>query len=329
MSNILVSGGAGFIGAHVARALSDRGDSVIIVDDFNNRYDPRIKRARIYSLFPSQKAPNIVRGDIRNRKLIKKLFRSHHINSVIHLAAWASVQPSIEDPFTYTSVNVDGTVVLLEEARKHAINHFIFASSSSVYGGIKTNPFREDMDVSHPISPYAATKVAGEALCATWHSLYGIPMTCLRFFTVYGPWGRPEMALFTFAHAIRTGKPVPIRGHSTKRDFTYIDDIVQGILLALDKPHGYSTYNLGKGDPVSLARLIRILEKTICTKARKTFVPLPPGDIPQTFADISRATKELGYNPKVSIEEGVPRFIEWYLDTYAPCFEKKYARKPQ
>lgn len=321
MAHILITGGAGFIGSHVARELLQRGDRVTLLDDFNNRYDPALKEARIQHMFKGGPIPKLVRGDVRDQALLDKLFASEQFDDVVHLAAWASVQPSIENPHIYADVNVNGTIRILEVSRKHNIRHVVAASSSSVYGGIQIVPFREDMDISRPISPYAATKAATETMCATWHNMYDISTTCLRFFTVYGPWGRPEMAMFKFTNAMLAGKPIHMRGRTTMRDFTYIDDIVQGIVRALDNPDGFSIYNLGESDAVPLPRLIAALERALNIAAKVREVPLPPGDIPATLADISRAQQAFGYQPTTSIEEGVTKFVEWYMNWYVPVFE--------
>jgi UDP-glucuronate 4-epimerase len=318
--NVLITGGAGFIGSHVAHFLLARGDSVVLVDDFNDRYDPRLKEARITHMFTDASQPVVVRGDILDQGLMEKTMREHSIDSVIHLAAWASVQPSIERPYLYSNVNVTGTVSVLEAARKQGVQRIVAASSSSVYGGIKEMPFREDMDIMHPISPYAATKGATELMCSTWNHLYGIPTTCLRFFTVYGPWGRPEMAIFSFTKAIMAGETIQMRGKDTMRDFTYIEDIVQGIIGALDNVEGYNVYNLGESDGVLLPRLITALETAIGKKATVEEVPLPTGDIQATLANIDAAKKDLGYNPTTSVEEGTKKFVQWYLEWYARIF---------
>ncbi len=317
---ILITGGAGFIGAHTGKLLHERGDEITIFDDFNSRYDPRLKEARVQHLLPTIPRAQIIRGDITHRDLVDAVFAQEKFDAVIHLAAWASVLPSIENPYIYTSVNVDGTVNILEAARKNAVSRFIFASSSSVYGGQTTMPCRETANISRPISPYAATKAAGELLCATWHNLYGIPISCLRFFTVYGPWGRPEMALFKFAHAITNNETVLMHGRTTERDFTYIDDIVQGIVAALDHPRGYTIYNLGESDAVPLPRVIAALESSLHRKATIQEVALPVGSIPRSLADITRAQAELGYQPSTPIERGVEQFVHWYQDVYVPLF---------
>ncbi len=322
--NILITGGAGFIGSHVAHKLLERGENVVLIDDFNNRYDPRLKEARIKYMFTdSPKQPVVVRGDILNQDLLEATMREHAIDSVIHLAAWASVQPSIDRPRVYSDVNVTGTVSVLEAARKNNVSRIVTASSSSVYGGITEMPFHEEMNIMHPISPYAATKGSTELMCATWNHLYGIPTTCLRFFTVYGPWGRPEMAIFSFTKAILAGQTIQVRGNDTMRDFTYIDDIVQGVIGALDNAAEYNVYNLGESDGVPLPRLVAALEHAIGKKAIVEQVPLPPGDIPATLANIEAAKKDLGYMPKMSIEEGTKKFVEWYMEWYDRIFPQK------
>lgn len=320
MPRILITGGAGFIGSHLARKLLDRGDQVTILDDFNDRYDPRLKEARIQNLFSPTSPPTLVRGDIRDLSLVKRVFTDFKPEVVVHLAAWAAVQTSIERPHIYTSVNVDGTVNVLEAARENHISNFVFASSSSVYGGRNQVPFKESDDISRPISPYSATKVAGEALCHTWHAVHGLPVTCLRFFTVYGPWGRPEMAIFKFSEAILSGQAVPMRGSKTIRDFTYIDDCLKGIIAAVDRPQGFAIYNLGESDGVPLPRLIKAMENALGAKAMINIVPLPPGDVPATLADITQARQFLGYNPVTKIEDGIKHFARWYRAWYLPHF---------
>lgn len=319
MANILVTGGAGFIGSHTSLKLLNAGHQVTILDDFNDRYDPRLKEARMNEMFKdASQPPMIVRGDIRSLRTVQEVFANGTFDHVIHLAAWASVIPSIKNPHIYTEVNVDGTVNMLEVARQHTVKNFIFASTSSVYGGKTTVPFQETDDVTKPISPYAASKVAGEVMCATWHNMYQLPITCLRFFTVYGPWGRPEMALIQFANAIMSNKPVLMRGHNTQRDFTYVDDIVSGIEGAVGLTEGFHICNLGEHDAVPLPRLIKALEDALGQKAQIQEVDLLPGEIPATLADVSEARKLLGYNPTTSIEEGVKKFADWYLRWYRP-----------
>ncbi len=320
MSKILVTGGAGFIGAHLANHLLLRGDQVVIIDDFNDRYDPRLKHLRYEHFFSGKLQPTLITGDIRNNDLVTAMFARQKFDHVVHLAAWAAVQTSIDNPYIYTSVNVDGTVNILEAARRHSVQNIVFASSSSVYGGRTKVPFRETDDVSRPISPYAATKAAGEILCATWYNLYGIPISALRFFTVYGPWGRPEMAIFKFSEAILSNQPLLMRGRQTERDFTYIDDCVSGVVGALDHPHEFSIFNLGESDAVPLPRLIAALETALGKTATVQEVPLPPGDVPRTLADIAKAQQLLNYQPVTKIEPGVMKFAAWYKDWYLPNF---------
>ncbi len=319
--SILITGGAGFIGSHVAHHLLSRGEDVVIIDDFNDRYDPRLKEARIAHMFTDlPKQPVLVRGDITNEDILSDIMQKHTVTSVIHLAAWAAIPRSIESPLIYTHANVTGTAAVLEAARKHNIQKIVIASSSSVYGGITELPFREDMNIMHPIAPYAATKVATEALAYTWHHLYKIPTTCLRFFTVYGPWGRPEMAPFAFTRAIDSGTEIELRGETTSRDFTYIDDIVQGVVSSMDNANEYHVYNLGESDGVPLPRLIAAFEQAIGKKANVKIVPLQPGELPKTLADISLAKKDLNYNPTTSIEDGAKNFVAWYREWHETIF---------
>lgn len=320
MSNVLITGGAGFIGSHVAKTLLLRGDSVVLVDDFNDRYDPRLKEARVQHMFADSPQPVLVRGDICDENLMSEVIQKHAIDSVIHLAAWAAIPRSIETPLTYTHANATGTASVLEAARKNNVKKIVIASSSSVYGGITDLPFQEDMNILHPISPYAATKVATEALAYTWHHLYQIPTTCLRFFTVYGPWGRPEMAPFAFTKKITDGTEIVLRGKETSRDFTYIDDIVQGVVASLDRAEGYHVYNLGESDGVSLPRMVEAFEAALGKKAIVTIAPLLPGELSMTLADITKAKEELDYKPTTSIEEGAKKFVEWYQEWYDKIF---------
>jgi UDP-glucuronate 4-epimerase len=323
MSKVLVTGGAGFIGSQVSVKLLARGDEVVIIDDFNDRYNPKIKEARMDNLFKDVPKPTLVREDLCDLKVVTKLFSKHKFDQVIHLAAWAAVQGSLDDPYIYTKTNVDGTVNIFNTAKDFDIKNIVFASSSSVYGGREKVPFKETDDISSPISPYAATKAAGELMCATWYNLYKIPITALRFFTVYGPWGRPEMAMFLFAKAILEKKPIQMRGKDTMRDFTYIEDCVDGVIAALDHPHDYTILNIGESDVVPLPRLISLLEEELGKKAIVEEVPLPLGDVPRTLADISKAKELIGYSPTTKIEDGVKKFTEWYLDWYIPKFEPK------
>ena len=310
MSNILVTGGAGFIGSHVCAALLRAGRSVIALDNFDDFYDPEIKQRNITELLGSG-GFSLVNGDIRDEVAVNDLL-SHGVDAVIHLAARAGVRPSIEHPLLYEDVNVHGTAVLLEACRTHQVRNFVFASSSSVYGNNRKIPFAESDRVDEPISPYAATKRAGELLAYTYHHLYGMNVTCLRLFTVYGPRQRPDLAIHKFARLIEAGKPVPVYGDgSMMRDFTYIDDIVGGVLRALDRCQGYHIYNLGESRPVSVNELIAALETALGRKATIERLPPQPGDVERTCADVSLAQAELGYEPKTELPEGLGRFVEW------------------
>ncbi len=314
MKRILVTGAAGFIGSHLTERLLANQDAVICLDNFNDFYDPEIKRENIIDFMDNSRF-HLIEGDIRDSDLVEKIFRDYSPDAVVHLAAMAGVRPSIEDPLLYNDVNVNGTCVLLEAARKYPVSNFIFGSSSSVYGARDTVPFSEKEEVSRPISPYAATKVAGEILCYTYHHLYNIPVTCLRFFTVYGPRQRPEMAIHMFARLIRDEEMVPIFGDgSSRRDYTYIDDIIDGVLRSLQRPFGYEIINLGESQTVALMELVTLLEKGLGKKASLEMLPDQPGDVPVTFADVSHARKLLDYEPSISIEKGIEKFVEWFME---------------
>lgn len=315
---ILVTGGAGFIGSHVSLELLQQGHDVIIVDDFNNRYSPTLKEARITHMFSKlERKPVIVRADIRDREALKKLFSQYTIDRVIHLAAWASVLASMQNPHIYTEVNIDGTVNMLEMCRMHGVKNMVFASTSSVYGGKRAMPLSETDSILHPMSPYAASKASGEIMAAAWHAMYNLPIVCLRFFTVYGPWGRPDMAMFQFAEAIMHNQPILMRGQTTKRDFTYIDDIVSGIIAASTIiTNGFHVYNLGEHDAVPLPRMINAIENALQKKAIVKEVPLPEGEAVETMANITAAQKDLHYKPKINIEKGAALFADWYLNWY-------------
>ena len=309
MGRVLVTGGAGFIGSHVASSLLSRGDEVTVLDNFNDFYDPAIKRANAAALLGAR----IVTGDIRDEALVAKLFAEGRFDAVMHLAAMAGVRPSLLDPLHYADVNVRGTLILLEELRKRPTTRFLFASSSSVYGENEKVPFREDEDIHHPVSPYAATKRAGELLAYTHHHLYGIPTSCLRFFTVYGPRQRPEMAIHKFVDAVHRGKPIPFFGDgSTRRDYTYIDDIVDGVLRAIDRCAGYEIYNLGESQTTSLSELVRLIGEVTGKEPVLDRQPMQPGDVLVTYADVSKAREQLGYDPRTSVREGLERFVAWY-----------------
>lgn len=310
--NVLITGAAGFIGSHVAETLLADGWEVVGLDNFDDFYDPAIKRDNIRVLRKS-KTFQLIDGDIRDRAVLDAIASKKKLDAVIHLAARAGVRPSLEQPRLYADVNVCGTVEVLELARRHGIPKLIFASSSSVYGEREGSPFREQDNVDYPISPYAATKKAGELICYTYHLNAGIDVSCLRFFTVYGPRQRPEMAIHRFTRLIDRGEPVEIFGDgSSRRDFTYIDDIVNGVTAALERAKGYKIYNLGNHHTVKLLDLVRKIEDVLGKKAEIDFLPKQPGDVPLTCADIQLAQEELGYSPAVPIERGLELFVEWY-----------------
>ncbi len=309
---VLVTGAAGFIGSHVADALLARGDVVLGLDNFNDYYDPTRKRANVQA---ARSKPNyhLVEGDVRDDALLAKLFDRQGFDKVCHIAAMAGVRTSIERPGLYAAVNVGGTLSLLEQARQHDVTSFVFASSSSVYGANNAVPFRENADVSRPISPYAATKVAKEALAYTYHHLYGLRCMGLRFFTVYGPRGRPDMAPYLFTKWIAQGRPLRQFGDGTsRRDYTFISDIVSGVLAALDADLPYELINLGRGETICLSEFIRLVERVVGKEASIVREPPKPGDMPITHADITKARDLLGYNPVVSVEEGMQQFWAWY-----------------
>ena len=311
--NILVTGGAGFIGSHVCRRLLSDGHAVTLIDDFNDYYDPAIKRANVAAMGGAAK---VVEGDIRDRGEIQQLFAEGKFETVIHIAARAGVRPSVNDPQLYIDTNITGTHHLLEASRQNAVKRFVFASSSSVYGLSKTVPFSEDLALPQTLSPYAATKLAGEHLCGNYSYLFGLRAVCLRFFTVYGPGQRPDLAIHKFTDAIHKGLAIPQYGDgTTRRDYTYIDDIVQGVMGAL-KYEGplFDIFNLGENQTITLAELIREIEKGLGKKAVIERLPEQQGDMPLTSADITKARALLGYNPQTKIAEGIPKFIAWYLN---------------
>ena len=311
---MLVTGGAGFIGSHLCERLVRENHRVICLDNFNPFYDPAIKRKNIGTLKITD-GFSLHEGDIRDADFVEQVFNSEKPGSVIHLAAMAGVRPSIEQPLLYNDVNLTGTGVILEAARRHSVTNFIFGSSSSVYGVQDKVPFSEEDTVSHPISPYAATKAAGEMLCYTYHHLFGMPVTCLRFFTVYGPRQRPEMAIHLFARKIRDGEPITVFGDGeSRRDYTYIDDIIDGIVKSLAIPHGYEIFNLGESRTVRLKELISLLENGLGKKATIQKEPDQPGDVPVTYADITRARTLLGYDPNIPIEQGIELFVQWLIE---------------
>jgi len=314
---VFLTGAAGFIGAHTALALLKRGDIVIGVDNFNDYYDPKLKIARVKNLLPSFKKFKLYRADICDEKKMAEIFKKEKPTHVCHLAARAGVRSSLLDPKLYTKTNINGTQNLLELAREYKIKNFIFASTSSVYGNSKELPFSENNPVNTPMSPYAATKKSSELLCHAYSHLWNLPITCLRFFTVYGPWGRPDMALFLFTDAILKGKPIKVFNFGKmKRDFTYIDDIVAGVVAAIDRPQPYEIINIGGGHTEPLMKFITVIEDALGKKAKKKMMKIQPGDVPETSADVSKARRLLGYNPKTRIEVGIGEFVKWYRKFY-------------
>jgi UDP-glucuronate 4-epimerase len=315
MTKILITGGAGFIGAHLAKKLIERGDKVVLIDNFNNYYDPKLKRDRIKHLLKGLKF-KLYKGDIRDIKLLEKIFRAEKIEKIVHLAAMAGVRHSLKDPLAYADVNILGTLNLLDLAVKHKIKNFVYASSSSVYGNNKKLPFSEKDFVDHPISIYAATKKADEILVHVYSHIYKLSATGLRYFTVYGPWGRPDMALFLFVDAIAKGKTIQVNNYGKMtRNFTYVDDVVSGTIKVLDKNLPYGVMNIGGDREDSLVRFIEIIEENMGRKANKKMMPLPPGDVVATVADISKLRK-LNWKPTTKIEKGIRNFVEWYKGYY-------------
>jgi UDP-glucuronate 4-epimerase len=310
-SNILVTGSAGFIGSHLCERLLQLGYNVIGLDNFRDNYDPLIKRENVHSALehPSYK---LVEGNILDADLVDRLMKQHNIDILVHLAALAGVRNSILTPLDYVDTDIKGTVIMLEACRKYGVSKFIFASSSSVYGN-GTVPFRESNNLICQASPYAAAKYSGELLCKTWHQLYSIPTVCLRFFTVYGPRQRPDMAIHIFTKAISRGLEVGIYGDgSSSRDYTYIDDVVDGIVASIDCKCAFELLNIGNSNAVDVLTLVRIIESKLQRQAHLRFLPQQPGDVPKTLANISKAANLLGYSPKVPLEDGIERFISWY-----------------
>ncbi|HVL01749.1 MAG TPA: NAD-dependent epimerase [Dongiaceae bacterium] len=331
---ILVTGAAGFIGAALSHRLLDRGDEVIGLDNLNDYYDVRLKEARLAPL-QSKKGFTFIKAALEDRAAIEDLFRQHRPQRVVNLAAQAGVRYSIENPHAYIDANIVGFTHILEGCRHHGVEHLVYASSSSVYGASTRMPFSVHHNVDHPVSLYAASKKANELMAHTYSHLFNIPTTGLRFFTVYGPWGRPDMALFMFTKAILSGKPIDVFNYGKhRRDFTYIDDIVEGVIRTLDhvaKPNlnwtgndpdsatstaPYRLYNIGSNRPVELLRYIEVLEECLGRKAEKNLLPMQPGDVPDTYADVDALVQDVGYRPSTPVEEGVKRFVEWYRDFY-------------
>ena len=309
---VLLTGAAGFIGSHTAEALLARGDTVVGLDNFNAFYDPALKRRNAARL-ATHPGFTLVEGDLCDEGALDAAFTAAAPDAVVHLAAWAGVRPSIDAPDVYVEANVRGLTRVLEAMRRRSVPRLVFAASSSVYGGRTEVPFRETDPVDRPISPYAATKKAGEVLCATWHHLYGIHVAGLRYFTVYGPRQRPEMAIHKFATMIARGRSIPLYGDGgSARDYTYIDDIVQGTVAALDRCEGYELYNLGESHTTRLDDLVEKLGRALGMPVKTHHEPDQPGDVPITFADVAKARERLGYRPTTLIDEGLARFAQWF-----------------
>ncbi len=334
MVDVLLTGAAGFIGFHVAQRLLADGHRVLGLDSLNAYYDPTLKQARLDRLTPHA-AFTFERLDVSDRAGMAELFARHRPARVVHLAAQAGVRYSLQNPHAYVDANLVGFLNVLEGCRHHAVEHLVFASSSSVYGANTRLPFSVHDNVDHPLSLYAATKKANELMAHTYAHLYGLPCTGLRFFTVYGPWGRPDMALFLFARAILEDRPIDVFNEGRmQRDFTYVDDIVEGLVRVLAKPPApdpawsgdhpdpgtsraaYRVYNIGNDRPVELLRFIEVLEECLGKRARKNLLPMQPGDVPATRADVSDLVRDVGYRPRTTVEEGVARFVEWYRAYY-------------
>ena len=331
---ILVTGAAGFIGFHVATSLLRRGDQVVGLDNLNSYYDPGLKEARLAHL-SDLAGFNMVRGDLADQSSVRAAF-DHKPSRVIHLAAQAGVRYSLTNPHAYIESNVTGALNVLEECRHRGIEHLVYASSSSVYGANTAMPFSVHNGVDHPVSLYAATKKTNELMAHTYSHLYGLPTTGLRFFTVYGPWGRPDMALFLFTAAILNGHPIKVYNHGAmKRDFTYIDDIVEGVVRVLDKPARaniawsgglpdpasssapYRLYNIGSSAPIDLITFIHTLEEALGKSAKLDLLPIQPGDVPETYADIDDLKRDIGFSPSTELRSGIRRFVSWYRSYYS------------
>jgi len=331
---LLVTGAAGFIGFHVARSLLERGEEVVGLDNLNDYYDPALKIARLEIL---RRSPNFrfLKIDIADRGAMQEAFGAEKFRRVVHLAAQAGVRYSIENPHVYVQSNITGFLHVIEGCRQNGVEHLVYASTSSVYGANTQMPFSERQNTDHPLTLYAATKKANELMAHSYSSLYRLPTTGLRFFTVYGPWGRPDMALFLFTKNILAGKPIDVfNGGRHQRDFTYVDDIVKGVLATVDRvaapdrewnsgapdPSGssapYKIYNIGNQQPVALLRYIEVLEQCLGRTAQKNLLPLQPGDLPDTWADVEALAGDVGYRPRTDLETGVKRFVEWYLEHY-------------
>lgn len=330
---IMVTGAAGFIGYHVARRLLDRGDEVLGVDNMNDYYDPTLKEARLARL--SGERFRFLRTDIADTEAMNRIFDEWRPSRVVHLAAQAGVRYSLQNPYAYTATNVHGFLNILEGCRRAGVEHLAFASTSSVYGANTRQPFSEHQSVDHPVSLYAATKKANELMAHTYAHLHALPVTGLRFFTVYGPWGRPDMALFKFTRGILAGEPIPVYNEGRMvRDFTYIDDIAEGVVRVVDRTatgdpnwNGddpdpatsyapYRVFNIGNNEPVDLLTYISLIEQRLGRKARMELLPMQPGDVPSTMADVSELEKAVGFRPRTPVEQGVSRFVDWYREYY-------------
>jgi UDP-glucuronate 4-epimerase len=312
MGAILITGGAGFIGSHLTDRLLADGREVVVLDNFDPFYDAAAKRRNLERALKNPRM-RLVSGDIRDEAAVDAAFDALPVDAVVHLAARAGVRPSIEDPIVYASVNLDGTVRLLEACRRRGVSRFVFGSSSSVYGNNAKVPFAEDDPVDHPISPYAATKRAGELLAHTYHHLFGMKIACLRFFTVFGPRQRPDLAIRKFAELMASDRPIPVFGDGTSgRDYTYVDDIIDGVVSALDRTTGFHVWNLGGAHPVVLQDLIDRLASGLGRTPEIRRLPPQPGDVDRTWADVSRAKRELGWAPSTSFERGMELFLAWF-----------------
>ncbi len=333
---LLLTGAAGFIGFHTARLLLERGEEVVGLDNLNAYYEPALKEARL-SILRRYPAFRFVKIDVADRAAMEELFAREQFRRVVHLAAQAGVRYSIENPHIYVQSNITGFLQVIEGCRRHGVEHLVYASTSSVYGANTRMPFTEQQNVDHPLTLYAATKKANELMAHSYSSLYGLPTTGLRFFTVYGPWGRPDMALFLFTRRILAGEPIDVYNDGRhQRDFTYIDDIVRGVAAALDHVAApdpiwnsdapdpctskapYKIYNIGNQRPITLMRYIEVLEECLGRSAQKHFLPLQPGDLPDTWADVEALARDVGYRPETPLETGVRRFVEWYREYYGP-----------
>lgn len=316
MSKILITGGAGFIGSHLAKRLLSQGHKVIIVDNLNSYYDPNLKKARLKNFLKGEKFI-FYKIDITDKKALEQVFKKNKIDIIVHLAAQPGVRHSLVDPWVYGTTNVQGTINLMELAKDVPVKKFILASSSSVYGEKAKIPFSESYKIDSPASLYGATKMATELMGYAYHHLHGLKVVALRFFTAYGPWGRPDMAYFKFANLITSGKPIDIYNFGKmKRDFTYIDDIIDGIMAVIKKNFDYEVFNLGNNKTVELEKFIGLLENNLGIKAKRNYLGNNPTELIATWANISRAKKMLGYKPKISIEEGLKKFVDWYKDYY-------------